>query len=146
MGGPAGMRDADLPAQAGRFGFLYQFSDLAVAAQTLQAVVVEHSDSGGVITPVFQTFQTFQQRGCHVLASRRTDNSAHQFFRGRFQPWSVFCSLRDRVSSPGGVSRVMVEPAPMVAPAPMVTGAISWVPDPTKTSSPITVACFCAPS
>ena len=84
MGGPAGMRDADLPAQAGRFGFLYQFSDLAVAAQTLQAVIVEHCDSGRVITPVFQTFQAFQQRGCHVLTSRCADNSAHQSFLSSF--------------------------------------------------------------
>ena len=86
MGGPAGMCDADLPAQTDRFGFSHQFGDLAVAAKTLQAVVVENRDPRGVITPVFQTLQAFQQRGRHVLTGRCADDSAHQSFLGRFQP------------------------------------------------------------
>ena len=54
----------------------------------------------------------------------------------------LICLARLRVSPPFGVSLVMVEPAPMVVPAPTVTGATSWVSEPMKASSPMTVRCL----
>jgi len=65
---------------------------------------------------------------------------------GRFQPGLVSCLLRLRVSSAGGTSCVMVDPAPMVAPSPTRTGATSCESEPINTLSPISVRCLYAPS
>jgi len=46
------------------------------------------------------------------------------------------------VSLSSGVSRVMVEPAPIVAPAPTFTGATSIVPEPMNAPAPISVRHF----
>ena len=46
------------------------------------------------------------------------------FFTGRRQPATDFCSARATVSCPGGASRAMVLPPPIVAPSPIVSGAI----------------------
>src|SRR5450759_663816 len=68
------------------------------------------------------------------------------FFVGRFHPATVTCLLRDKVSSPSGALRVIVEPAPIVAPLPTVTGATNCVFEPMNTSSSMMVRCLFAPS
>jgi hypothetical protein len=67
-------------------------------------------------------------------------------FTGRFQFDRLACRPRATDSTPGSVSCVMVEPAPMVPPLPMRTGATSTQLLPTCTSSSITVRCLLAPS
>jgi hypothetical protein len=68
------------------------------------------------------------------------------FFTGRFHPSILNCFARESVNISGGVSLVMVEPAPIVEPRATLTGAINWVSEPTKTSSSMMVWYLLAPS
>jgi hypothetical protein len=72
--------------------------------------------------------------------------SLFTFLTGRCHPLTVICLLRDKLSSPAGVLRVIVEPAPIVDPLATFTGATSCVSEPINTSSSITVRCLFAPS
>src|SRR5918999_4952015 len=79
VGTPAGMADADGSFQAAVQGKPGELGHAAGAAQPPQAAV-DDRDAGGVIPPVLQAPQAFDQDGDDVSARYRGDDSAHRGF------------------------------------------------------------------
>src|SRR5690606_24703323 len=164
---PAGVGDAERRAQRLLIERVLKLLHLAETAQPLELAVAQHGEAGRVVASILEPPQTLHQNRRDVTLCNRTDDAAHGsilfvrscfavssllcveryfFFCGRCQPGTVVCRPRSRVSSPGGASLVIVDPAPIVASAPTSTGATSMTPEPMNARSPITVRCFAAPS
>ena len=56
MGGPTGMPDAHRCLAKDPADLAFQIGDLALAANKVQAAILQHRNSRGIITPVFQGF------------------------------------------------------------------------------------------
>ena len=103
--------------------FLEQVLDLALRVD----VALRLKSRSHLFVPMLRLFHTYY------------------LFFGLVQLSIVFCFDRDRVNLSAGVSRVMVEPAPMVALRDILTGATSCVSDPINTPSSILVMLLSAP-
>ena len=78
VGCPAGVADAGGARKKRAVRRL--FTQTGNAAHDLadgDGLVLNHRNSGGVIAPVFQLFQSFQQNGSRVLTPGISHNSAH---------------------------------------------------------------------
>ena len=80
MGGPAGVANA---AGAGQgtavVGFFRQIFQAARGLHHLgKFISVPDSQSGGVITAVFQLAQAVQQNGCRLFFSCESNNATHR--------------------------------------------------------------------
>src|SRR6187549_2884940 len=143
---PARVRNAEPAGE--RFGreLALELRDLADGAAQAELLIALHDrEASRVIAAVLEPLQAFDEHGNNVALCNGADDAAHTlfpwskfarerrhlgFFFGRRQPEIVTCFERSSVSSPAGVSFVIVEPAPMVAPAPTSTGATSMTPEP----------------
>jgi len=83
MGGPARMRDPDVPCEAMRTGELLQLGDAAGRAHTAQLRPrsrrhsVEDRDPGGVVAAILEPLQPLDEDGNDVTLGDRPDYSAH---------------------------------------------------------------------
>ena len=157
MGRPAGVGNAHMAGNRVRGDGVCQGSYLAHFPGPLYLVgAADYGHPGGVVTPVFKAAQALQQNTLDVPFRYRSYNPTHAVvtcsliglyaFFGRSQPEMFRCLPRATASSPSLMSRVMVEPAPMVAWSATDTGATSEVLEPTNTPSPNTVLCLFTPS
>ena len=116
---PARVRDAGLRRELFLFDLKRKIGNPSNAAQPFQSVVGKRRDAAGVVAAIFQAPEAFHQHRQDVAPGRRADDSAHGYFaravflRGGVQRGSDTCLARATVSWPGGVSLLMVEPAPM---------------------------------
>ena len=78
VGGPAGMADAgDAGHGASVVRFLAKAGDPARDLAQMDLRAVHHSDPRGVITPVFELFQSVQQDRRRFLGPGKSDDSTH---------------------------------------------------------------------
>ena len=102
-----------LPDPGGKIG------DPGDAPQSLKLAIGDRRDAARVVAPILEAAQAFDQDRQDVAPRRRADDPAHRYFfpagflRGGVQRASDTCLARATVSCPGGVSLLMVEPAPM---------------------------------
>ena len=78
VGGPSRMADAEAAGQRACFeGFLQVRQPAQAFAYRQRAVGAADGHSGGIISPVFQALQAFQEQGNRVFGSHVSDNAAH---------------------------------------------------------------------
>lgn len=78
MGGPARMADAQAGVEALGGGGAFHFGHAAGAAHAAHVLLVDHRDTRGIVAPVFQPLQSFDQYRHHVAIGDRAHNSAHK--------------------------------------------------------------------
>src|SRR5690606_35629833 len=77
VGGPAGVADAQRRGEALGGGGVLHLGHAAGAAHAADVAVFQHGDAGGIVAPVFQPLQSFDQYRYHVAISDRSHNAAH---------------------------------------------------------------------
>lgn len=82
MGGPAGMADAQGRAKLLGLRRLCHFRHPASAAHAAYLRAVQHRDAGGIIAPVLQTLEPFDEDRNHVAPGDGADNAAHRTTSG----------------------------------------------------------------
>ncbi|MNT56625.1 hypothetical protein D3C72_1939390 [compost metagenome] len=94
VGGPAGVADADGPAQGldGQDGF--QLADLALGAAAFDAAVNHGGDAGGIIAAILQPLQAVDQAGNDGACARDADDAAHMVCSGEGAGRSRFARRR----------------------------------------------------
>mgnify|MGYP000261033784 CR=1 FL=1 len=75
---PVAYTDADFGGQPGGVGLGGEFGDAADGAQALELAVLEHGQPGGVIAPIFQLAQAFEQHGDDVATGNGGDDATHR--------------------------------------------------------------------
>ena len=139
---PPGVGDPRAPVRSVPFDERFELRHLPHRADPVDAVP-HHRETGRIVAAVFDPPQAFEQEGNHVTPRDRPDDSTHVPVslrrrararaqppppKRRFQRAMLVCRLRERVSCPGGASRVTVDPAPTTAASPTRTGATSSTP------------------
>ncbi len=105
VGGPAGVGDAGQALDAVLRGLRRQFGDPLGAAHPLQPGARVHGHAAGVVAPVFQPAQAFEQDGNDIVLRHGADDATHRGMllvredEGRRRPgWRPirFCAIVDR--------------------------------------------------
>jgi hypothetical protein len=87
MGGPASMTDTHMAGQ-----IITAIQTVAQNLQTTlglhrsQSIFIMYADTGGIVTPVLQLFQSIQQNRRCLTAARISNNAAHCNFLLTFDP------------------------------------------------------------
>ena len=83
---PASVRDAGASGYRPPVKGISQFNDFSGGANPIQfGAIVQNHQTGGIITPVFETLQPFQQYGRDLALCNSPYNSTHRF-TPLFQP------------------------------------------------------------
>ena len=75
VGRPAGMTDAEFSTKVFTHR-AFEFNDTAGTADGVQGTIAQGSETGGVISPVFETFQSVEHHISGAIPSNITNNSA----------------------------------------------------------------------
>ena len=78
MGGPTGVGNAGFTGEVLFLGFGGQISHTTGGANADQAIPIENGNASGVITPVFQLTQAFEQYRNNRLTRYCNNNAAHE--------------------------------------------------------------------
>jgi hypothetical protein len=76
VGGPARVRDAELPVYLRPISHFGERRDPPDTSQSVQAVI-DHGEARGVITPVFELAQALEQYGHNIPLRDGSDDSTH---------------------------------------------------------------------
>ena len=74
---PAGVADADRPAERRRGEFRLEVLELALGAPPLQSAVLERRHAGGIVAAVFEPLQRIDDRARDRPGPENPDNSTH---------------------------------------------------------------------
>ena len=77
VGGPAGVADSKLGVEVFGNGRVFHLRHAPGTAHAAHVTVLDHGYTGGVIAPVLQTLQSFDQYRDHIATGNRTHYSAH---------------------------------------------------------------------
>ena len=77
MGRPAGMANADRPAERLGGEFRLEVLELAFRAPPLEPAVFERRDAGGIVAAVFEALQRIHDRSGDRTPAQDADNAAH---------------------------------------------------------------------
>ncbi|MNV88433.1 hypothetical protein D3C71_1826410 [compost metagenome] len=83
VGGPAGVADPEQRLEAFARGGLLHLGHAAGTAHTTDVSFggggIDHGNARGVVAPVFQSLQAFDEYRYHVAMGDRSHNAAHRF-------------------------------------------------------------------
>ena len=78
VGRPARMADTQARVEALGSGGALHFGHAPGAAHAAHVLLIDHRDPRGIVAPVFQPLQSFDQYRHHVAIGDRAHNSAHR--------------------------------------------------------------------
>src|SRR6266404_1253391 len=100
MGGPSGMRDADVAADRSRVECVLENLHLADGPQTGDPATLEHGDARRIIAAVFQATQSLHEDGNRVALRNDTHDSTHVRLAPAAEKGCLVCPTRTGSPAP----------------------------------------------
>ena len=87
MGRPTGVADASFSGKRFVNEEVGQVDEFAYGSAPVEPALVHGRDPGAVISPIFQPFQRFDQRGRRLVIPKNSNNTAHYINPSVSRPW-----------------------------------------------------------